>query len=385
MNHKLPGKADYRRLTVQTLMVLIAALGIGDASAADAPEGALKSGTIGYVLNSLYWSMYQTPNGKTECPKGFNDGPREQFAALFPASKPRSFVDTQLKYEAETWNPTNAFPRLPFHVVEGPNAYGMNLDGKVSPDDFTTPGGEKGIDNQLYRTIGCINGFRGPEGVEFIYENQLIALDRFNRMMIEISGVDDMSNDNDVVVTFFRGTDRLMTDATGNKIMPGGTQRIDVRWGASLMRQTRGQIVDGVLITEPLADVVLPWQNLNVPSYVRIRDSRLRLNLTSTSAEGMIAGYADVEAWYKFIIRNDSTHHLGDGQISAISMYQALRRLADAYPDEAGMNTAASSALDAKFTQVFIQHPQGEEAKAKLLASLAKRSAKSAAQRTAKR
>lgn len=385
MNRILRGKSDSRRVKLQALVGCIAALGVGVASAANTPGAAPKGGTIGYVLTNLYWSMYQTPNGKTECPKGFNDGPREQFAALFPANKPRTLVDTQLKYETETWNPTNAFPQLPFRVVEGPNAYGMNLDGKDSPEDFTSPSGEKGIDNQLYRAVGCINGFRGPEGVEFIYQNLNIATDRFNRMMVEVSGVDDLSNDNDVVVTLYRGMDRLMTDATGNKVMPGGSQRIDVRWGASLMRQTQGKIVDGVLITEPLADVVLPWQNLGVPSYVRMRDSRLKLNLTSASAEGMIAGYAEVEAWYKFIIRNDSTHHLGDGQISAISMYQALRRLADAYPDEAGVNTAASSALDAKFTQVFIQHPQGEEAKAKLLASLAKRSAESAEQRTAKR
>lgn len=397
MNHEIICEARCRRPIVLALCALMATFRISSAAAAEPPaadvetaaaqSGALKGGTIGYVLNSLYWSMYQTANGKTECPRGFNDGPREQFAALFPVSKPRRFVDTQLKYEAETWNPTDAFPRLAFHVVDGPNSYGMNLDGKVSAEDFTSPDGEKGIDNQLYRTIGCINGFRGPEGVEFIYENQLIALDRFNRMMIEISGIDDMSNDKEVIVSFFRGTDRLMTDATGNKIMPGGTQRIDVRWGASLMRQARGQIVDGVLITQPLADVVLPWQNLSVPTYVRIRDSRLKLSLTPLAAEGMIAGYADLESWYKFIIRNDSTHHLGDGQISAVSMYQALVRLADAYPDEVTKkNTAISSALDAKFTQVFIQHPQGEAAKEKLLASMAsRRPAESASERTANR
>jgi len=44
-------------------------------------------------------------------------------------------------------------------------------------------------------------------------------------------------------------------------------------------------------------------------------------------------------------------------------MYRALNRLADAYPDpETGKNTAISTALDVKFTQVFILHPAQEVA-----------------------
>ena len=73
-----------------------------------------------------------------------------------------------------------------------------------------------------------------------------------------------------------------------------------------------------------------------------------------------LAGYADVDTWYKQLIRNDSTHHLSNGQISGISLYKALRRFADAYPDPEGANTAISTALDVKFTQVFIVHPPGE-------------------------
>jgi hypothetical protein len=59
------------------------------------------------------------------------------------------------------------------------------------------------------------------------------------------------------------------------------------------------------------------------------------------------------------LIRNDSTHHLSNGQISGISLYKALRRLADAYPDpDSGANTAISTALDVKMTQVFIVEPE---------------------------
>ena len=318
-------------------------------------------GTIGYVMTNLFWAVYQTPDGKTECPRGYNDGPREQFEKLFPAGTERTVVDTQLKQEIETWHPTTDPDPLPFLEVEGSLSYGLNLDGEVSPNDFSHPDGEPGIDNEVYRAVGCVIGFRGPDGVEVIFQDKAITDRRYNRMMIELTGVDDLTNDSEVKISLYRGLDRLLTDATGQKAMPGGSQRVDARWGAKLIRHTTGKITDGVLTTEPIAEMIMPWMNLNVPSIHIFRDMRLQLALTPTSAEGLLAGYADVEAWYKQLIRNDSTHHLSNGQISGISLYKALSRLADAYPDpETGANTAISTALDVKMTQVFIVHPASD-------------------------
>ena len=180
--------------------------------------------------------------------------------------------------------------------------------------------------------------------------------------MIELTGVDNLENDDEVAVSIYRGLDRLLTDATGMNVMSGGSQRIDMRWGAKLIRRTRGQITGGVLVTEPIPEVVIPWMNLSVPTFQIIRDLRFQLRLTPAGAEGLIAGYADVDTWYRQLIRNDSTHHLSNGQISGISLYKALRRLADAYPDpESGANSAISTALDVKMAQVFIVHPAGAE------------------------
>ena len=105
--------------------------------------------------------------------------------------------------------------------------------------------------------------------------------------------------------------------------------------------------------------------NLGVPSVHIINDMQFRLELSPGGANGIIGGYADVDAYYKQLIRNDSTHHLINGQISGISLYKALRRLADAYPDpETGKNTAVSMSLDVKMAQVFVINPAedaGEE------------------------
>ena len=359
----LPPESGAARRARQGLAVLIAVLAAG-AALADPP----KDRTIGYVLTSLYWSIYQTPNGKTECPKGFNDGPREQYAALYPNDgKKRSVIETQLKLESETWYPANTPDPTPFHEATGAISYGMNLDGKIGPNDFTSPDGERGIDNQLFRALGCIIGYRGPDGIEAIFLPKAILDLRFDRMMIELTNVHDLTNDDNVQVTVYRGLDRLLTDATGNKVMPGGSQRIDDRFGKSFIKQFRGKIVDGVLTTEPVDRLVIPWTEMDSPTIQIMRGARLRLKLTPTGAEGMLAGYTDVDTWYKQLLRNDSTHHLSNGQISGISVYKALRRLADGYPDAAtGANTAISSALNAKFAQVFIQHPPGEAVKAEL-------------------
>jgi hypothetical protein len=69
----------------------------------------------------------------------------------------------------------------------------------------------------------------------------------------------------------------------------------------------------------------------------------------------MIAGYADIETWYSQMMRSYSTHHQSYGQSSAPSIYKALRRLADGYPDpRTGANSAISAALLAKLTQIVI-------------------------------
>lgn len=318
-------------------------------------------GRIGYVMTNLFWSVYQTPGAGEECPDGFNDGPREQFEALFPPDEQKTVVETQLRQELETWHPTTEPDDFVFHEVEGRYSWGLDLDGEIGTSDFTHPDGTPGIDNEVYRAVGCIIGFRGPDGVEYIFQDKAIADRRYNRLMFEVTGVDSLVNDAEVTVTFYRGMDRLLTDASGQNIMPGGSQRIDTRWGKDLIRQTTGKIVDSVLTTDPLPDLVIPWMNLNVPTHQYIRDMRLEVTLSPTGAEGLVAGYADVDTWYKQLIRNDSTHHLSNGQISGISLYKALRRLADAYPDpETGENTAISTALDAKFAQVFVVDDSGD-------------------------
>jgi hypothetical protein len=330
--------------------------------------GALAEGianrTIGYVLTNKYWAVYQTPDGKAECPQGLNDGPREQFKALFPDDgRKRTLSETQLARESDVWFPADHEPStgngpLPYKFAAGKIAIGLDLDGKAGPNDFTSPEGDSGIDNQLFRVLGCVPGFRGPEGANYFFENDYGQRYIFNRVLIEITEIDSLENDDDVTVTIYRGLDPLLTSANGKDFIPGGTQRADERWGKRYIRRLKGRIVDGVLTTEP-ADIKLPWSmTFDTNPDQSFRAARFRLKLTPTAAEGVLGAYVPVADWgHRFQI-NWSTHHASYGQMSTPSIIRAMREMADAYPDpETGKNTAISAAATMKFVQAYIVHP----------------------------
>jgi hypothetical protein len=202
-----------------------------------------------------------------------------------------------------------------------------------------------------------------PDGTLYHFTDKYLQQHNYNRVMIELTNVDSLANDDDVDITLYRGRDQLLTDATGEDFVPGGTQRIDMRWGKKFVRHMKGRIVNGMLTTAPV-DVILPataaFEDTTIQS---IRAMRLKLKLTPDHAEGLMAGYTDIGTFYRQLNESWSTHHQSYGQESAPSLYRALHRLADAYPDpKTGENTAISSALQVKFSQVFIQHPEKEVA-----------------------
>jgi hypothetical protein len=343
-------------LTVAALAFVLAA---PSARASDtAHTSSLKGRTIGYVMTHRQWSVHTTPGAKQECPHGVNDGEREQFKILHPDGQTHTLLDTQLRWEGETWHPTVTPEPYPFHVVEGTISKGLNLDGRVDADDFTSPDGEKGIDNQLYRAIGCLAGYNNPQPYMTFFEENAMRRNNYNRVLIEITDVDDLTNDDDVTVTTYRGLDNLFNDASGANFLPGGTQRVDARWGKEFISSFKGVIQDGVLTTAP-GELRLPlaiaFDSIGVHS---IRGAVFKLRLTDKHADGMIAGYADARGWYHQINTGWSTHHQNYGQVSSPSLWRAFMRLADGYPDSSGQNTALSAAMDVRFAQVYIVHPE---------------------------
>lgn len=347
--------ADVKRRQVHSFALFLTALSATCTAVAEAPRG----GRIGYVLTDKAWVMYEADGVETQCPLGLNaSGVREQFAQLFPMDGDRewSVLESRLMREGRMWHPETSNESFPYYEAQGDIAYGLNLDGKVDADDYTNPEGVEGVDNQLQRALACTPGWRSDG--QFVHFESLFAVGHnYNRWMIELSGVDDLVNDDEVMVTTYRGLDDLFTDATGEGFIAGGSQRVDARWGQSFISQTTGKIVDGVLTTAPIKKAKIPWAMRFVGHY-DVLDFQLKLELTPEAATGIFAGYVGVDNWNNRLNRNWGTHHQSYGTVSAASEYRAMRRLADAYPDpETGANTAISGAAQISLTQVYIIHP----------------------------
>jgi len=326
-------------------------------SVASADEG-LPDRKIGFAMTHKNWAIYQTPDGKAECPNGMNDGPREQFDKLYPRDQKHTYVGTQLEREGEVWVPEKAPEThgLPFYEPQGKIGIGLNLDGKVGPEDFTSPDGKvTGIDNQIYRAFGCVASYRGPDGSYRHFVQSYMQRYRYNRFLLEITEVDDLTNDPDVTVTIYRGRDALLLDTAGNYIA-GGTQRADHRWGKDFIKSTKGKIVDGVLTTQPI-DLYIPETLARGAPKQFVRDWRVELRVTPDGAEGLMGGYLDIERLHNNLAQNWATHFRSYGQESIPSEYRSFIRNADAYPGEDGTNAFISSAWEIKFKQVFVVHP----------------------------
>jgi hypothetical protein len=353
------------------LATLLAAAALSSAVAGPEPAAqAPPGGTLGFAITSLHFAINQTP-GATECPDGFNVAQSTNYLKQFPNSTDRAANELKFGYgygnrgpngENILFNPEAAKDPVPFKLAVGRIAPGVNLDGTVGPNDFVSPDGRTGIKNQLSRVLGCIDGFRAPGG--FFYQ---IGSNNFrdlpvNRLIVEVSGVDNLQNDPEVLVRTYRGTDQIVM-GPGDQPVPGTTQHVDEIRGRRYLSETKGRIVDGVLITDPV-DIKLPWVKyersfleLAYSSDFTIRGMQLRVKLTPRGGEGYIAGYADLATWWNWFQRSWAEGAVVEALlVSPPSLYKSLHDLADGYPDGQGNRTAISMALSANFVSVMVLH-----------------------------
>ena len=260
----------------------------------------LKDGTIAYAMTSLRWATYLKPDARVDCPDGVNDGPREQFAALFPGDgKPRALADTQLQREIQNWFPTTRPDYFPFREPGGTQALGLDLDGKVDPEDFTSLDGKPGIDNQMYRALGCINSHRDAQGINDSLNSGEIVSQEYNRTLVELNGVDDLANDEAVEVMIYRRP-RCATHGRRRQGHPAGRSGSTCAGAGNSSSASTGRSWMASSPPNP-SDLFIPG-GLQ-PAGRRIPARREAAPLSLTRAEGLIAGFTDVESWHLEIMK----------------------------------------------------------------------------------
>ena len=78
--------------------------------------------------------------------------------------------------------------------VTGNRGFGFNLDGKDDGDDFIDPvSNESGVDNQMYRAMGCIQNFafHAPNLPIYPYAQWDLTRDTAPAWLIEVRDIDD--------------------------------------------------------------------------------------------------------------------------------------------------------------------------------------------------
>ena len=261
--------------------------------------------TLGFVLTQWHNAGQFTPDGIVECPGGFK------------ADESKGTVSNGFNLDG---------------TKDGRASAATCTHGKLR-----SPDGQTGVDNQLYRVEACIQNTRPDDAADGLINSEIMS-NGINRLLVEITGVDDVVNDDHVEVMLAHGLDKLVQDANGTFI-PGLTQRVDDA-SAAYVFHTTGRIVNRTLITEPI-------ENLEIGQRAFLT-ARLKIDLGSDSARGVLGGYHNVERLYRF-----STKTSG----ASPSFNAALHRNADGMKDlKSGQCTAISAAYDLEFTRAFIAH-----------------------------
>lgn len=286
------------------------------------PE-APANGVMGFVVEDFAVPVIQ---GKDACPVGTVPRLRNAYLETIPAAERERLLRTENKKELDQrWrsyafgpNDTNIcthpdmFERPLMRSVQSPYAWGLDLDDDnglgaagrngCAQADFTTPAGEKGIDNQEYRALGCTLEWRGRDGLAGDIENgmkQHLTSGEWTQVIL-LRGVDSLVHDEDVTVIYGNTPDRPMVDNEG-RFLRGATFTISNK-PPRYRNMLKGRIVDGVLTTEP-ANIKLTqtWGQGGARDIRGSRtifdfhEGRLRLAFQDDgSLQGLLGGYKPV-------------------------------------------------------------------------------------------
>jgi len=350
-----------------------------------AQDGATP-GTIGLAFTYFWYDMHETPE---DCPDGYAYAlrdlailhlPKERQEFLLRAENRSDYyrmgyaLSGRRMYEqggTSICNIPDAYDDPPHRTVQSSVAYGRNLDGKVSDGSdaencgavsFTSPDGTPGIDNQLYRVMGCIDSFRrDAEFAGGAMEDYHIGAYRDGEIttLMEIRGVDDLFNDDEVEVGIYSSHDPTLYDSEKRGISKASlTVSNNTLWH----NVARGRIEEGVLITEPF-DLRLKFGWTGRPAEYVIKDARIHMQLKPDgSATGDLAGYFDLQHAYWHNFHDEQGALQVANGFTCPAVWKALQKHADGYRDpETGQCRAISTAMKIEAVPAFVIHPPEEE------------------------
>jgi hypothetical protein len=296
--------------------------------------------------------------GKTpaEIDKLFVDFPNNMYGAMYMRGK----VDG--KPVNVYANPTSE-PDPEIKTAKGHVEYGFNLDGKDGPNDFVDPQtGEKGVDDMLYRALGCFITQRASGGTRATWPaiEWDMTRDQMPAWIIEVTGIQRDANgkvkDGDVTVGFYRATGPITRNAAGD---PQSDMSYTVDTNPRLQNAVHAVMKNGTLWTDPFEFYLL--QDPFAVAEYHFKKTRIRLTLNEDgTAKGILGGYEPWLPVYESFALGGSTNEL-NLSVNTPGIYYALKKLADYEPDASGQNQYISSSYMIEAVPAFVTHPNADK------------------------
>lgn len=348
----------------------------GVLGAAVLASGPAAAGTRSFVVDWLLDGFYYD---EATCPAGLNPSATEFYRRdLLKAGHSKQAVEEAMKDfpgeggAKQPWIPLvsvrgngkdNVYempwtaPDPQLKRAEGRFSFGFNLDGNAETGSFVNPQTqEKGVDNGLFRAMGCNRSWRGPRpGIAEVHwdiaRNQMPAL-----LMTVVTP--DGGKDGPATVTFDRALDIVVRDAQGSA-QADITYVIDPNPRSHA--ELQGSVKDGaVTVSAPAANLLL---DAYVAPELRFQKAQARFTIDGKGKlTGTIGGYIP---WRVIYASRASYVEEYASSTDMPGVYYSLKKSADAGPDpKTGENTLISSAFNIEAVPAFVEPLPGRTADA---------------------
>ena len=336
--------------------------------------------TRGYAVS---WFYMAAESQKDDCPDGTNDlsevmarkilvkhgqepgGDRQIVRRLsrttFTARSICAGKSMASRPTSITTPPRSPIPNV--KLAKGHVAYGFNLDGKDGPNDFVDPQtGAKGVDDMLYRAVGCFITQRASGGQRPTYPaiQWDTTRDQMPAWIIEVSGIERDAagkiKDGDVKLGFYRGTSPVTRNAAGD---PQSDMSFTVDTNPRMQNVVHATMKNGTLTSDPF-EFYMVQDPFGVAEY-HFKKTQIRLTLNDDgSAKGVLGGYQPWLPIYEGFALGGAVNEL-NLSVDAPGIYYALKKLADFEPDASGQNQYISSSYWIEAVPAFITHPNADK------------------------
>ena len=355
------------------------ALGAAGVLAAGFSSHAARAETRGYAVS---WFYMAAESQNDDCPDGtnplsdvmvkqflvdmgktpaeiadlFKDYPNNLYVALYMRGKQNG------KWVNVYANPTSV-PDPNIKTAKGHVAYGFNLDGKDSPNDFVDPQTKQaGVDNMLYRVLGCFITQRASGGKRATWPDIEwdMTRDQMPAWIVEVSGIERDAagkiKDGDVKLGFYRATAPVTRNAAGD---PQSDMSFTVDTNPRMQNVVHATMHNGTLTTDSFEFNMI--QDPFAVSEYHFKKTQIRLTLSDDgTAKGVLGGYQPWLPIYESFALGGSTNEL-NLSVNTPGIYYAMKKLADAYPDASGQNQYISSSYMIEAVPAFITHPNADK------------------------